>query len=198
MHDVWKWMGNNAIELVGLAATLALLWVTYVSTRAARDMANIAKDAAAESAQATQAAERSAQAALDAALVAQSQIEAQFEGRAIAVDTGGSEHVYSIEIQSTGDPVVVREVRIKRGFPEGEHGYSDEPIIENVTLTPVGESVIPKRLHPGERVYLSDPSMNLGIRFQRFILEIDYGFTEDSDGKTAGTRQLIISDNQII
>jgi hypothetical protein len=115
VSGVWGWLGDgdNVVALIGLLATLALLGVTYWSSKTAKDMAVIARDAAAESARATEAAERSAQAALDAARVAQSQTKVEFGGRTIPFATVHNEGIPTVEIRAVGDAVVVQGVRAR-------------------------------------------------------------------------------------
>lgn len=173
---------------------MGLLGVTFWYAKTTKDMADSARIAAAESARATAAAERSAQAALDAAQVAQSRINAEFEGRAISLVTQGV-RVATVEVRSIGDPVVVRQVRVRRAFRVTTDGeLHDDPCIKNDVLTPVGEVTLPTRLHKGERLHLTHATMQEPFKDHvgRFLLDIDYTFSEA--GGPGATRQLVISE----
>lgn len=191
------WISENITELLGLLATLGLLLVTWMYTRATREMARTAARAAEDSQKATAAAERSAEAALDAARVAQSQIEVEFKGRLIALGNArGTEHVPTVEIRSVADAVVVSRVVIRRAFrklPGETRGLEDEASVTNESLVPAGETQLPRRVHKGERLHFTHPAMQLkGVEpLARFILDVHYSFSED--GGSGGQRQVIVS-----
>jgi hypothetical protein len=187
---VLHWLIGNSLALIGLLATLALLLVTYLSTKASQAMAVTAKKAAEESARATAAAERSAQAALDAARVAQSQIRVEFTGRLIAIKASPVS-IPTVELESAADPVVVQRVRCRRAFRQGADGLQPEPDLTNTELTAIGEIQLPRRLHPGEKLHLTHTSMQQGEFVARFLLDVDYTFSVD--GGIGATRQLIVS-----
>lgn len=196
MDCALRWLGNNAVDLIGLLATLGLLAVTFWYAKTTKDMATSAKEAASESARATEAAERSAQAALDAARIAQSRISIEFEGRTISLVTQG-EHFATVEIRSVGDPVVVQKVRVRRAFRVNDAGVlHDAPCIVDEEMTPVGEGGLPVRLHQGERVHVAHPEMQEPFEdpVRRFLLDIEYTFSES--GGAGGTRQLVISEKR--
>lgn len=183
------------MDLISLLVTLTLLAVTFWYAKTTKDMAKTARSAVGESVKATAAAERSAVAARDAATVAQSQIKAEFKGRAVAVDIADTgDHVASLLIESTGDAVVVQAVRINRAFRESSQSASGTTAaIRDVELSGTSPAFkLPKRLHTGERILMT----HSGIQeqridpFYRYILEIDYTFTED--GEVGSTRELII------
>lgn len=184
------------ISLLSLLATLGLLIVTWMYTRATREMARTAASAASDSRKATAAAERSAEAALDAARVAQSQIEVEFEGRLIPLATAGeSEHVPTVEIRSVADAVVVSRVVIRRAFrkPDVQTDGPNKAAVTNEDLIPVSETQLPRRVHKQERLHFTHPAMSLEDvePLVRFILDVHYTFSED--GGTGGRRQVIVS-----
>lgn len=191
------WASENITELLGLLATLGLLLVTWIYTRATREMARTAARAAEDSQKATAAAERSAEAALDAARVAQSQIEVEFKGRLIALGNAqGTEHVPTVEIRSVADAVVVSRVVIRRAFrklPGETHALEDEASVTNEDLVPAGETQLPRRVHKEERLHFTHPAMPLeGVQpLVRFILDVHYTFSED--GGAGGQRQVLVS-----
>lgn len=182
------------MELIQLLATLGLLAVTAWYAKTTKNMANTARDAARDSARAIEAAERSAESARDAAWVAQSRVDVEFTGRQIGLFTQG-DHVPTVEIRSTADPVVIQRVRVRRAFrvnPDGE--LHDEPGLVDADLTAVGEMTLPRRLHTGERLHLTHPAMadQHEDAFGRFLLDVEYTFNEE--GGTGATKQLIISE----
>jgi hypothetical protein len=177
-------------QWIQLITTVLLLVVTAGYAVTTMDMAKTARDAARESGRASEAAERAAAAAKEAAEVAKAQVRVEFIGRRIAVGVG-DDHVPSVEIMSSGDTVFVLAVRCARAFRDGaDGGWSDQPELEGVTLQPVG-SALPRRLHRGERIHFTHPDMLTGDSpFGRFILYVEYGFSEDVSG---GSKQLIVS-----
>lgn len=189
---------DSIIAWVQLTATLALLGVTYWYAKTTRDMANSAKESARESARATGAAERAAEAALNAATVAQSQIKPEFTGRQVAVSRGDDhddfdDYLACLQINATGDAVVVRKVIIRRAF-RVSYDETGDIAITNAELTPaVDDTRLPTRLHFGEHLLLTHPDIQQARDdpFERFILDIEYSFSED--GGTGGTRELIIN-----
>lgn len=186
---------NNVIAWVQLIATLGLLGVTFWYARTTKEMAESAKESAAESARATGAAERSAEAARDAATVAQSQIKPEFTGRQVSLapsdDVG--EHVACLRIDSTGDAVVIQEVRIRRAFRKSYDDGKREISVQDAEMTVAGlDSTLPKRLHHGEHVLLTHPSIQdaRDDPFKRFIIDIRYTFSES--GGAGAIKELII------
>ena len=172
------------------------------ATEAAERSAQAAERSAEESRRATgaaersaEAAERSAEASLDAATVAQSQIKPDFTGRVIALAAPESdeEHVACLRIDSAGDAVVVQRVRIRRAFRRSfDEGRRDVAITDS-EMTPAGlDSHLPKRMHFGEHLLVTHPSMQVGREdpFTRFIIDIEYTFSES--GQTGATKELII------
>jgi hypothetical protein len=188
---------NDVIAWVQLVATLILLGVTFWYAKTTRDMADSAKESALESARATGAAERSAEAARDAATVAQSQIKPEFTGRQVAMRAGDDyddfdDYEACLRIDSTGNAVVVRKVIIRRAF-RVSYEQTGEVAITNVELTPAGHDTrLPSRLHHGEHLLLTHPSIQLerDDPFEQFIIDIEYSFSEN--GGAGGTRELVI------
>lgn len=182
------------MEVIGLVATLLLLLVTFWYARTTKDLAETARQAAELSARATAATERSAEAALEAAHVAQSQIEVDFEGRTISFAMAGCEAVPTVELRSIGQAVVVQRVRVRRAFRAGFDGQlHDGPVLTDTLLAPVGEIQLPRRLHRGERLHMAHPSMSKAADLiRRFLLDVEYTFSED--GRTARSRQLIVDE----
>ncbi|KJK10705.1 hypothetical protein UB45_18450 [Terrabacter sp. 28] len=186
---------NAVIAWVQLAATLGLLFVTYWYAKTTKEMADSSKQSAIESARATGAAERSAEAARDAATVAQSQIKPEFTGRQIslALHDENDEHVACLRIDSTGDAVVIQEVRIRRAFRRSYDEGTREVAVKDAVMTGAGlDSTLPKRLHHGEHLLLTHPSMQNARDdpFTRFIIDVRYTFSEA--GGAGATRELII------
>jgi hypothetical protein len=185
---------SDVIAWVQFLATLALLGVTYWYAKTTRDMANSANESAQESAKATSAAERSAEAARDAATVAQSQIKPEFTGRQIALMPTNDldEHLACLRIDSTGDAVVVRKVFIRRAFRQS-YDETKNVAITNSEMVPAGKDTrLPSRLHHGEHLLLTHPSLQdtRDDPFRRFIIDIEYTFSEN--GSAGGTRELIV------
>ncbi|MBT9273623.1 hypothetical protein KMZ32_05985 [Phycicoccus sp. MAQZ13P-2] len=191
------WVSENITALLGLLATLGLLLVTWIYTSATREMARTAAKAADDSQKATAAAERSAQAALDAARVAQSQIEVEFHGRLISLGNArGTEHVPTVEIRSVADAVVVSRVVIRRAFrklPGETDALEDEGSVTNEDLVPAGETQLPRRVHKEERLHFTHSAMTVeeAEPLVRFILDVHYTFSEE--GGAGGQRQVIVS-----
>lgn len=187
---------DDIIAWVQLVATLGLLGVTYWYAKTTRDMADSAKESAQASAKATAAAERSAEAARDAATVAQSQIKPEFSGRQMALMPADDfdEHVACLRIDSTGDAVVVEKIIIRRAFRES-YDETGEIAITNAELTPAGKDTkLPSRLHHGEHLLLTHPSIqnSRDDPFRRFIIDVQYSFSEN--GGAGGVRELIIDE----
>lgn len=186
---------NNVIAWVQLIATLGLLYVTYCYAKTTKEMADSAKQSASESARATGAAERSAEAARDAATVAQSRIKPAFTGRQISLaprdEEGG--HVACLRIDSTGDAVVVQGIRIRRAFRKSYDEGKREIAVTDAEMIVAGlDSTLPKRLHHGEYLVLTHPSIQdaRDDPFARFIIDIEYTFSES--GGAGATKELII------
>ncbi|CAM3723887.1 hypothetical protein OCAE111667_23640 [Occultella aeris] len=190
-------MASDVMAGIQLLATVGLLWVTYRYARTTKSMADTAKEAASESARATAAAERSADAARHAAAVAQSRIRPSFTGRWVAVAPLKAEGEYTacLLIVSTGDAVVVQNVRIRRAFRQS--ALADPMTRAAVTdekLVPHGSDArLPRRMHQGESLLLTNPSIqhDVGDPFVRFLLELDYTFTDDG---TAGDTYAVAVD----
>lgn len=189
MDDVAIW--------VQAGATLALLGVTGYYAAKTKSMADSAEKAVKESMKATKAAKRSAYASRDAARVAQSQIEPHFTGRRVAArHVSDHGHTACIRIESTGDAVVVKGVRILRAFRRSTLRDSVSRVdIQNEDMEPWGlDTILPKRLHAGENILVT----HLGLQDARkdpleyFILLVEYAFDEDDHSR--GTRQLKIDD----
>lgn len=186
---------NDVIAWVQLAATLGLLCVTYWYAKTTKEMADSAKQSAIESARATGAAERSAEAARDAATVAQSQIKPEFTGRQVSMAPRDEEdeHVACLRIDSTGDAVVIQGVRIRRAFRKSYDEGKREIAVKDAEMTVAGlDSTLPKRLHHGEHLLLTHPSIQdaRDDPFKRFIIDIQYTFSEA--GRAGATKELII------
>lgn len=186
---------DDALAWSQLVATVGLLVVTYWYARTTKKMADSASRAAEDSALATSAAERSAEAARDAATVAQSQIKPQFTGRQIALaPRKGEEQIACLRIDSTGDAVVIQKVRIRRAFRKS-YDLDDNPqvAIRDVEMTAAGtDSYLPKRLHYGEHLLLTHPSIQdaRDDPFTRFIVDIEYTFSEA--GGAGATKELVV------
>lgn len=169
------------------------------SAEAAKALAETARETAADSARATAAAERSAEAALDAARVAQSQIKASFAGRQVFMSPSDpsdvpelgdySRHEVCLIIESTGDAVVVQQVRIVRAL-RVSYDETGRTLLD-VQMTAAGPSKLPRRLHHGEKLYVTHPEIQEvhDDPFERYVLEIDYTFTED--GSVGATKELV-------
>lgn len=186
---------NNVIAWVQLLATLGLLGLTYWYAKTTKEVADSAKQSATESARATGAAERSAEAARDAATVAQSQIKPEFTGRQISLAPRDEEgaHVACLRIDSTGDAVVVQGIRIRRAFRKSYNEGRREIAVKDAEMTVAGfDSTLPKRLHHGEHLLLTHPSIQdaLDDPFERFLIDIEYTFSES--GGAGATKELII------
>ena len=183
------------IAWIQLVAAIALLGVTYWYAKTTKSMADAANQAATESARATAAAERSAEAARDAATVAQSQIKPEFTGRQIFLM--GDEHTSCIRITSVGDAVVIQEVRIRRAFRQSYDSSNPESeawVAELTLVAATEESSLPRRLHRDELLLLTHPDIQ-DVRddpFNRFIIDIDYTFSE---GGSAGATRTLIFDH---
>lgn len=186
---------NTAVSIIGLIATLALLGVTYWYARTTKDMADIARQAAQDSAKATAAAERSANAARDAATVAQSQIKPEFEGRYIVLgNRDGSEHMPCLKIDSKGDAVVIQVVRIRRAFRKSyDTSPHEESSVASLELIAAGpDTRLPQRVHYGEHVLVTHPCFEEHSEdpFCRFILDVEYTFSET--GGAGAVRELVV------
>jgi hypothetical protein len=186
---------NDVIAWVQLTATLGLLYVTYWYAKTTKGMADSARQSAFESARATGAAERSAEAARDAATVAQSQIRPEFIGRQVSLAPCNEEeeHVACLRVDSTGDAVVIQEVRIRRAFRKSYEEGRREIAVKDAEMTVAGpDSTLPKRLHHGEHLLLTHPSIQDAHDdpFKRFIIDIKYTFSEA--GGAGATKELII------
>lgn len=189
MSDVATW--------VQAGTTLALLGVTGYYAMKTKDMADSAEASVRESAEATKAAKRSAEAARDAARVAQSQIKPEFAGRRVAAkNTTNAGHTACLRIESTGDAVVVKGVRILRAFRRSTMRRGvDHVDVENEALEPWGiDTVLPKRLHAGESILMTHPSLQDAREdpLDYFILLVEYSF--DESGEARGSRQLKIDE----
>ena len=186
---------NNFIAWVQLIATVGLLGVTYWYARTTKQMADSAQQSVIESARATGAAERSAEAARDAATVAQSQIRPEFTGRQVSLAPHDDEgdHLSCLRIDSTGDAVVVQGVRIRRAFRKSYDEGRRETAVKDAEMTAAGlDSSLPRRLHHGEHLLLTHPSLQTAHDdpFKRFIIDIKYTFSEA--GGAGATKELII------
>jgi hypothetical protein len=189
MDGVLDWLKTNAVDLIGLVATLALLGVTAWYAKTTKEMATTAKEAAGESARATAAAVKAADAARDAATVAQSQIKPDFAGRLISVSGKAQSSTPCIQIKSYGDSVVIQRVTSRRSFRELDRDGALGPAeLVGEDFLPLGEeNSLPRRLHHGEKVSLTHPALNDGgASFGRFIVDIIYTFSDD--GGAGGRR----------
>lgn len=180
MSDVPPW--------INLLATLGLLAVTYWYARTTKEMATSAQKAATSS-------ECAAEAARDAASVAQSQIKPEFTVRIVAAHQV-AQHVACLLIESVGDAVVVRQVRVRRAYTESPiTGDPDEVVLKDLRLEPLNdEMVLPRRLHGGEPLLVTHPDLEVevsGRRLVRALLDVDYTFTET--GSAGGTRSVSFS-----
>lgn len=196
MDNVGDWLGDNAVDLIGLLATIGLLLVTFWYAKTTKDMANSARQAAQDSARATAAAERSAEASLDAARVAQSQIKPDFTGETLLLGSrDGGDPTPCLRIESTGDAVVIQQIRIRRAFRQSYETVSDSSraMVRDIVMRPAGgDYVLPKRLHYGEHILVTHPVLEEQEgydKFRRFIIDIDYTFTEN--GGAGASKELI-------
>jgi hypothetical protein len=177
------------MDLIALLATLCLLGVTAWYAKTTKDMATTAKEAASESARATAAAEKAADAARDAATVAQARVRVDFAGRLISVANKDGSSTPCIQIKSYEDVVVIQSVRSRRSFREMDDGlHHPAELIDEEFIPYSDEDRIPRRLHHGEILSLTHPALSDGDPFGRFIVEIDYTFSES--GGLGGTKEL--------
>jgi hypothetical protein len=185
----------DPVDVVTAVSTVVLVLVTAYYAKKTKDMADPARDAAADSVRATAAAEQAALAARDTAAVAQSQVRVEFTGRTVAAHVNEAEWASALVIQSLADAVVVRKVQIRRAFRESQSNELDpKPYLEGLVLMPFnGESQLPRRLHQDEDLVVTHKSLqDQGLDLiETYILDIEYTFTED--GTAGGTRRLKVT-----
>ena len=193
------------MDWVNAVLTSALLGVTTwyaittrAMTKANERMAETARDATDESARATEAARLAADAAREAAAVAQSQIRPEFTADYMPVATG-HKSAMGLKITSTGDPVVVQKIWIRRAFRRSTYeAMGAAPDLVSVCLSPLGDdSTLPRRVHRGEVIVANHPEFEIrgDDPFETFILDVEYTFVED--GRSGGKREVSVHPPQV-
>lgn len=195
---MWNWVGENAIALVGLFSTFALLGVTAGYAKTTKDMSETAQKTASDSARATEAAMKAAEAARDSVAVAQSQVQPEFSAKVKATLQGSSlgSVVRLVILESTGHPVVVHKVAIRRALRQSESDKIVDRKWERVgdELFPFdAERTLPLRMHRGSVLDLRHPVEEFGLEPDPWCLmelEVQYSFSEDPDADVGGVYEV--------